>query len=86
MPPKKRQRGSVRTRGGSHNFLVYAGVDPVTGKEVYLSESTKDEKKIEEIRTRLLAKVDQQRNASTRATLAYVIENWLDLREVEETT
>jgi integrase len=39
--------------------LVYAGVDPVTGKDSYLSESTRDEKKIPEIRSRLLAKIDR---------------------------
>jgi integrase len=53
---------------------------------VYLSESTREEKQIEQIRTRLLAKVDQQRSASTRATLAYTIENWLNVHEGDETT
>jgi hypothetical protein len=57
----KSERGSVRTRGGSHQVIVYAGVDPVTGKDLYLRESTRDEKKVPEIRSRLLAKVDQQR-------------------------
>ena len=56
-----RERGYVRTRGNSHQVLVYGGVDPVTGKDSYLSESTRDEKKIPQIRSRLLAKVDRQR-------------------------
>jgi integrase len=81
-----RERGYVRTRGGSHQVLVYAGVDPVTGKDSYLSESTRDEKKIPEIRSRLLAKVDRQRNAATKATLAYALDAWLEVHEADEST
>jgi integrase len=86
MPPKKRERGYVRRRGNSHQVFVYAGVDPVTGKEIYLTESTTDDKQVEPIRTRLLAQVDRQRNASTKATLGYVIETWLDQHDGDETT
>jgi hypothetical protein len=66
--------------------LVYAGVDPVTGKDSYLTESTTDEKKIPEIRTRLLAQVDRQRNAATKATLAYTLDEWLQVHEADENT
>jgi len=66
--------------------LVYAGVDPVTGKDSYLTESTTDEKKIPEIRTRLLAQVDRQRNAATKATLEYTITAWLDVHDAEDST
>jgi hypothetical protein len=81
-----RERGYVRTRGKSHQVLVYAGVDPVTGKDSYLTESTTDEKKIPEIRTRLLAQVDRQRNAATKATLAYTLDEWLQVHEADENT
>jgi hypothetical protein len=43
----------VRNRGNSFQVLVYSGVDPVTGKPVYLTESTTDEKKVHGIQTRL---------------------------------
>ncbi|HEY0687476.1 MAG TPA: hypothetical protein VGD71_00425 [Kribbella sp.] len=66
-----RERGSVRQRGNSFEIKVYSGVDPVTGKDVYLYGNTKDEREVEKIRTALLAQVDKQRSASTRATLAY---------------
>ncbi|TWD81640.1 site-specific recombinase XerD [Kribbella amoyensis] len=65
---------------------MYAGVDPVTGKDSYLSESTRDEKKIPEIRSRLLAKVDRQRNAATKATLAYTLDAWMEVHEAGEST
>jgi hypothetical protein len=59
---------------------VYAGADPVTGKDNYLSESTRDEREVQAIQTRLQALVDRQRSAATRATLSYVITEWLDVR------
>lgn len=86
MPPKKRERGHVRKRGNSHQVMVYAGADPVTGKDSYLVESTTDEKLVDQIQTRLQAQVDRQRNAATRATLAYVLDEWLQVHEADEST
>ncbi len=80
------ERGHVRTRGGSHQVIVYAGVDPVTGKEVFESESTRDPKKIPAIRSKLLAKVDKQRNASTSASLSYLRDEWLEVHEIDYST
>jgi hypothetical protein len=45
-----RERGSVRQRGNSFEIKVYSGVDPVTGKDVYLYGNTKDEREVEKIR------------------------------------
>jgi integrase len=81
-----RDRGYVRKRGNSYQVLVYSGVDPVTGKDSYLTESTRDEKKVDEIRSRLLAKVDRQRNAATKATLDYALGAWLEVHEADEST
>jgi hypothetical protein len=43
--PIKRQRvrGQIRRRGNSLQVVVYAGLDPLTGKRVYLRGSTTDE-------------------------------------------
>jgi integrase len=86
--PSKRsfERAHVRRRGRSVQVLVYAGSDPVTGKDVYLAESTTDERKVDEIRIRLLAKVDKQRNASTKASLGYVIDQWMAVHEGDKRT
>ena len=65
----RRARGHIRRRGGSFQVLVYAGVDPLTGKDHYLTESTRDEGQAQKILTRLLAQVDEQRNPRTKATL-----------------
>lgn len=90
MPRGKRatlpHRGNVRVRGGSYQVRVYAGEDPVTGRDVYLTESTKDEKLVPEIQTRLVAQVDRQRSASTSATLGYLLDEWLQVHEIEHTT
>jgi pimeloyl-ACP methyl ester carboxylesterase len=43
--------------------LVYAGVDPLTGKAQYLTESTSSETQARKVLTRLLGQVDERRNA-----------------------
>jgi integrase len=90
MAPKvaagRRERGHIRRRGGSYQVLVYAGVDPLTGRAHYLTESAPDEAKAKRILTRLLAEVDEQRNASTKATLAVALDAWLKVHEAEEST
>ena len=82
----RRARGHVRRRGGSFQVLVYAGVDPLTGKDHYLTESTRDEGQAQKILTRLLAQVDERRNPRTRATLGAALEAWLRTHEAEEST
>lgn len=82
----RRRRGHIRQRGGSFQVLVYAGVDPLTGKDNYLTESTRDAKEAEKILTRLLSQVDEQRNARTKATLGAALQEWLRGHEAEEST
>lgn len=81
---KPRPQGSIRHRGGSFQVLVYAGVDPLSGQRMYLSESTTDAAEAERIKRRLLAEVDEQRNARTRATLGAAMDEWLTVHDVGE--
>ena len=65
-----RRRGSVRPRGGSLQVRVYAGPDPVTGRDRYLTETVKGtdkaaQRQAEKVMTRLLAQVDRQRAPET---------------------
>ena len=76
----------VRKRGNSYQVLLYAGVDPLTGKDRYIRESARDEREADKIRTRLLAQVDQQRVTATKATLGYVLDAWLEVHEAEAST
>jgi integrase len=82
----RRARGNIRLRGRSFQVSVYAGLDPLTGRRLYLTDSTTDEREAERIRTRLLAEVDTKRSARTRGTLAMALDSWLGVHEVEETT
>jgi integrase len=89
MPSKaapRRQRGYIRKRGNSYQVLVYAGTDPLTGKAHYLTESSPTEAKASQALTRLLAQVDGQRNARTKATLGVALDAWLRVHEVEANT
>ena len=83
---KSRARGSIRRRGNSLQVLVYAGVDPLSGQRMYLSESTTDENEARRILSRLQAEVDEQRNAKTRAPLGVAMDEWLKVHDVEENT
>lgn len=46
-----RERGHIRKRGNSYQVLMYAGIDPITGKEIRLAESTSDPNEAERIQT-----------------------------------
>jgi integrase len=81
-----RQRGTVRKRGNSLQVTVYAGIDPLTGKRMFLSDSTTDPVEAERIRKRFVAQVDGQRSPRTRATFGHALESWLRTHEAEETT
>ncbi len=65
---------------------MYAGVDPLTGRELRLTESTTDEAKAKEILKRFRAQVDEQRHARTRASFRVAMEAWLRVHDIEETT
>lgn len=85
--PQRRSRGYIRQRGNSLTVQVFAGEDPVTGKKVYLTESTtKGQREAERIRTRLLAQADRQRQAESKANFGYVLDAWLTTHEVDPST
>jgi hypothetical protein len=65
---------------------VYAGVDPVTGRANYLTESAATQKQAERALRRLTAEVEEQRGARTKATLAMAVDAWLKIHEVEDNT
>ena len=63
---------------------VYAGVDPLTGRELRLVESAADEATAKRIMNRLMAKVEGQEHARTRATLGRHLIRGCGVHEVEE--
>lgn len=88
---RKRQRGEIEELpSGSLRVKVYAGVDPISGRRHYLTETISPGpnaySEAEKARTWLLAQVDDRRNPRTRATLDQLLDRWLEVVELEATT
>jgi integrase len=86
MPGARRPRGHIRQRGGSYQVLVYAGIDPVTGKRNYLTESTSDPKDADRVLRRLVTQVDEQNHPRTKITLGDAIDAWLAVHDADANT
>ena len=69
---------------------VYAGSDPLTGKRHDLTEvvppGPKAAAEAEKVRTRLLNQVDEQRNPRTKATVNQLLDRYLAVVELEQST
>jgi hypothetical protein len=65
---------AIRRRGRSYQVIVYAALDPLTGRKLYLRESTTNEAEAQRILRRLTAQVDEQRHAKTNASFRTAIE------------
>lgn len=80
-------RGYIRQRGnGSYQVIVYAGQDPLTGKDRRLTGTAQTRKEAERLRTRLLSEVDEGRVSGNNATVAQVLQRWLETVDHEFTT
>ncbi|MCA1707098.1 MAG: hypothetical protein LC808_29070 [Actinobacteria bacterium] len=75
-----RERGHIRKRGNSYQVLLYAGVDPLTGRELRMVESTTDRAEATRILNRMRARAEAQQHARTRATLGAALDAWLRAR------
>jgi site-specific recombinase XerD len=82
----QRQRGQIRQRGGTFLVTVYAGIDPLTGKRIYLNESASTQAAAKKLLTKLCAQVDEQRHARTRTPLSTALGSWLRTHDAESTT
>jgi hypothetical protein len=76
----------IRQRGNSYQVNVYAGLDPLTGRRLYLSDSTTDLAEAKRIRNKFRAEVDEQRHARTKGTMRAALVEWLKTHEVEAST
>ena len=86
-----RQRGRIEKHGRTLRVIVYAGVDPVTGKRMYLRDAVQGtdknaRKRAERALNKLLAQVDGQRSAPSSTTLSYALGEWLRTNEIEQST
>jgi integrase len=88
-PPAKqrRSRGSIdELPSGAYRVRVYAGQDPLTGKRHDLVEVAATPAEAEKVRTKLLAQLDERRNPRTKATVNKLMDRYLEVLDVEETT
>lgn len=84
---KHRPRGHIESRtNGTFRAIVYAGVDPLTRKERYLRKSAKTHAQAEIELTKLQSQVDEQRHPRSAITVGQVVEKWLEVTELEDTT
>ncbi|WP_216206948.1 tyrosine-type recombinase/integrase [Amycolatopsis aidingensis] len=72
-------------------MIVYAGLDPVTGKRTYLRKTIEGTDKAAQRRAqkqlnKFLTQVDEQRAPSSSVTLSYVLDEWMRVTELEEST
>src|SRR6059058_3247490 len=88
---RSRSRGTVdQLPSGAFRVRVYAGSDPLTGKRHDLTEvvppGPKAAAEAEKVRTRLLNQVDERRNPRTKATVNQLLDRYLDVVDLEEST
>ena len=95
MPGSDKRRG--RSRGGIDELpsgalrvRVYAGMDPISKRRLYLTEivpaGPKAGQEAERVRTRMLSQVDERRSPRTRATLGQLLDKWLEVLDVDPST
>ena len=87
---RRRSRGYIEDRPervkGRYRAVVYAGTDPLTGKPRYLRKSADTHAQAEVELTKLLSSVDEKRHPKSAVTVDEVIERWLDVAELQDTT
>jgi hypothetical protein len=89
--PDDRDRGRIEERGGSLRVVVYAGLDPVNGRRVYLRETIAGTTKAAHKRAKtalnkLLSQVAEQRSVNSSVTLGYAVDEWMRTNELEDST
>lgn len=90
-PEGARTKGNIEQRRDSLSVRLYAGLDPVTGRQVYLRTTipgTNDAawKQAENELIKFRAQVLSQRSASSTVPLGHAINEWMRHSEAEDST
>ncbi|MDT3438819.1 MULTISPECIES: hypothetical protein [unclassified Pseudofrankia] len=75
-----------RLPSSSFRIRAYAGVDPLTGKEVYLKETVKRAETVEPAKQRLLASAEAGKRPENAATVKHLVAEYLATADIEPTT
>jgi integrase len=87
----RRRTGSVRQRGDALQVRLFAGRDPVTGRDRYLTATIKGtdkaaHKKANDKLAEFRTQVVKQRSAETKVSFGYAIDEWLRTADIETST
>lgn len=86
-----RRTGSIRQRGNALQVRLFAGVDPVTGKDIYLTATIRGTDKaahkeatdkLSEFRTQ----VRNQRSATSAVPFSQAVDEWMRTSEIVDST
>jgi integrase len=88
---RQRSRGTIEELpSGSLRVSVYAGVDPLTKRRIYLKETVaagpKAQAEVERALTRLPNRVDEKRHPRTSATVNQLLDRHLEVAEIDGST
>ncbi|MFD5854919.1 tyrosine-type recombinase/integrase [Streptomyces chartreusis] len=83
---KPTQRGRIRPNGSGYQVSVYVGLDPLTKKKIYLYEQAATLPQAEKARTKLLHQVDEQRHPKKQVSVAFLLDRWLGVAELDESS
>jgi hypothetical protein len=78
--------GFIRQRGNAWQVIVHAGRDPLTGKRRNLTGTARTKREAQALRARLLTQVDEGRRPATDATVAQLLERWLEMADLAWST
>ena len=77
-------RGHLRQRGDAWELRAYAGVDPVTKRQKYVTRTFRGGKReADEALARLVTEVSGGGHAAQDATVGDLVRQWLDLAKPE---
>src|SRR5215213_5550780 len=74
--------GFIRQRGSAWQVIVHAGHDPVTGKRRNLTGTARTKREAQALRARLLTQANEGRRPATDATLAQLLDRWLEMADL----
>ena len=78
--------GHIEVLKRGFRAVVYAGKDPLTGRKSYLKETHPTRDAAERAKDRLIAQVEAERIPDRMATVAYLLDRWVEVVDHELST
>jgi integrase len=78
--------GYIRQRGNTWQVIVHAGHDPITGKRRNLTGTARTKREAQALRARLLNQVNEGKRPAADATVAQLLERWLEVADLAWST